>query len=223
MKIINFKWLLSEVIVIFIIVTTVLSFKYIKEKHVPLSIITNVYDIKADNMLETSQFDKKNICTKEEINDLLIEEILMQKKIKELIQEQKEIKNIEVLLEKNEEKFIIPTNGQLTSRYGPRQGSFHTGIDLASRAGTPIKASATGIVVFAGYKGSYGYMVEICHSDGYNTRYAHCSKLYVKVGEKVYKNKKIGAVGNTGRSTGPHVHFEILKHGKHQNPLQYIK
>ncbi|WP_066506832.1 M23 family metallopeptidase [Abyssisolibacter fermentans] len=118
--------------------------------------------------------------------------------------------------------FKRPTSGRLTSRYGPRWGSFHKGIDLASRTGTPIKAADGGVVTFAGYKGTYGYMVEISHGGGYKTRYAHCSKIYVKKGDKVYKDKTIAAVGNTGRSTGPHVHFEVLKYDKNQDPLKYI-
>ncbi|WDV45850.1 M23 family metallopeptidase [Clostridiaceae bacterium M8S5] len=120
-------------------------------------------------------------------------------------------------------KFAFPTNGQLTSRFGPRKGSFHRGIDLASRVGTPIRASEGGVIVFVGYRGSYGYMVEICHSGGYNSRYAHCSKIYVKIGEEISRGDIIAAVGNTGRSSGPHVHFEILKHGVQENPLKYVK
>lgn len=118
--------------------------------------------------------------------------------------------------------FKRPTSGKITSRYGPRWGSFHYGVDLASRTGTPIKAADSGTVSFAGYKGTYGYMVEINHGGGYTTRYAHCSKIYVKVGQKVYKDKTIAAVGSTGRSTGPHVHFEVRKYGKTMDPLTMI-
>ncbi|MTI46235.1 peptidoglycan DD-metalloendopeptidase family protein [Sporosalibacterium faouarense] len=118
--------------------------------------------------------------------------------------------------------FMRPTRGTLTSRFGARWGRMHYGVDLASRIGTPIKAADGGVVTFAGWKGTYGYMVEIDHGAGFTTRYGHCSKIYVKVGEKVYKDKTIAAVGNTGRSTGPHVHFEVRKHGVPQNPLNYI-
>lgn len=118
--------------------------------------------------------------------------------------------------------FMRPTRGTLTSRFGMRWGRMHNGIDLASRTGTPIKAADGGVVTFAGWNGTYGLMVEIDHGAGFKTRYGHCSKLYVKVGEKVYKDKTIAAVGNTGRSTGPHVHFEVIKHGVPQNPLLYI-
>lgn len=120
--------------------------------------------------------------------------------------------------------FGIPTGGRLTSAYGYRWGggSFHRGIDLASKPGTAIKASDGGVVSFAGYSGSYGLLIKINHGAGFETRYAHCSKTYVKVGDKVTKGEVIGAVGNTGRSTGPHVHFEIRKYGSTYNPYSYI-
>ncbi|WP_081627877.1 M23 family metallopeptidase [Caldisalinibacter kiritimatiensis] len=115
----------------------------------------------------------------------------------------------------------LPT-GILTSRFGPRWGSMHYGIDLAARTGTPIKAADGGVVTYAGWKGNYGYLVEIDHGGGFSTRYGHCSKIYVRVGQKVYKGKTIAAVGNTGRSTGPHVHFEVRKYDKPVNPSNYI-
>lgn len=118
--------------------------------------------------------------------------------------------------------FMRPTRGTITSRYGMRWGRMHYGLDLGSRVGTPIKAADGGVVTFAGWSGNYGLMVEIDHGAGFKTRYAHCSKIYVKVGQKVYKDKTIAAVGNTGRSTGPHVHFEVRKYDVPQNPLSYI-
>jgi murein DD-endopeptidase MepM/ murein hydrolase activator NlpD len=119
--------------------------------------------------------------------------------------------------------FINPLPvGRLTSRFGIRWGRMHNGIDLAARTGTPIKAADGGVVTYAGWRGNYGYLVEIDHGGGFKTRYGHCSKIYVKVGQKVYKGKIIAAVGNTGRSTGPHVHFEVLKYDKPVNPYNYI-
>lgn len=118
--------------------------------------------------------------------------------------------------------FILPTRGSLSSRYGMRWGRMHKGIDLAAKTGTPINAADGGTVTYAGYKGAYGYLVEINHGNGFVTRYGHCNKIYVKKGAKVYKGQKIAAVGNTGRSTGPHVHFEVLKNGVHQNPSKYV-
>lgn len=118
--------------------------------------------------------------------------------------------------------FIRPTRGRLSSPFGYRWGRHHDGIDLASSIGTPIKAADGGVVTYSGWKGSYGYLVEIDHGGGFKTKYGHCSKIYVKKGEKIYKGQTIAAVGNTGNSTGPHVHFEVLKYGKPQNPYNYI-
>ena len=118
--------------------------------------------------------------------------------------------------------FLMPTRGRISSRYGMRNGRMHKGLDIAAKTGTPIKASDGGKVVFAGIKGAYGYMVEIDHGNGYRTRYGHCSKILVKVGTKVYKGQHIANVGNTGRSTGPHLHLEILKNGVNQNPSKFV-
>lgn len=119
--------------------------------------------------------------------------------------------------------FITPSRGRISSPFGPRWGSFHGGIDIAARIGEPIKASDGGIVIHSSYNnGGYGYMVDIDHGNGYVTRYAHCSKIYVENGEKVNKGDVVAAVGNTGRSTGPHLHFEVRKNGKPQNPQDYL-
>ena len=98
----------------------------------------------------------------------------------------------------------------------------HYGIDLSTSTGTPIKAADGGTVTMAGWNGNYGYCVKIDHGGGYVTLYAHCSKLYVSVGDKVFQGETIAAIGNTGRSTGPHCHFEILYHGKNVNPSNYV-
>lgn len=118
--------------------------------------------------------------------------------------------------------FIRPVNVGVYSGYGWRWGRMHYGIDLSCATGTPIKASDGGTVTMSGWNGNYGYCVKIDHGGGYVTVYAHCSALYVSVGEKVYQGQTIAAVGNTGRSTGPHCHFEILYHGKNVNPSNYV-
>lgn len=118
--------------------------------------------------------------------------------------------------------FLMPTRGRLTSRYGMRNGRMHYGLDIATSVGTAIKAADGGKVVYAGWKGPYGYLVEIDHENGYVTRYAHCSKIEVKVGDRVYKGQVIARVGSTGRSTGPHLHFEVLKNGVNVNPAGYV-
>jgi murein DD-endopeptidase MepM/ murein hydrolase activator NlpD len=119
--------------------------------------------------------------------------------------------------------FRRPTGGLLTSRFGKRWGAMHYGIDLASPVGTPIFAADGGRVAFTGWQGGFGKLVIIDHGNGFSTYYGHASKFYAKVGQKVAKGEKIAAVGNTGYSTGPHVHFEIRKNGTPVNPLQYLK
>lgn len=117
------------------------------------------------------------------------------------------------------------SGGKITSRFGERssvRSSTHTGLDLAAPTGTTIKAAASGKVTFAGYKGSYGYMIKIECDNGYEMWYAHCSKLYVSAGVRVSAGDKIAAVGSTGNSTGSHLHFEIRKNGKALNPQNYM-
>ncbi len=123
---------------------------------------------------------------------------------------------------------IWPVNGWLSSKFGYRispfsgRKVFHEGIDIAARYGAPVKATAKGIVIYAGYKVGYGKLVTIDHGFGYVTRYGHNSKVLVKVGDKVEKGQIISKVGNTGKSTGPHVHYEVLVNGVPVNPLKFI-
>jgi len=132
------------------------------------------------------------------------------------------ISNKKVALNLN---LIRPISGTITSRFGAvssRRVSKHTGLDIAAPTGTKIKASAGGTVTFSGYKGSFGYMVVINHGNGVETYYAHCSKLYVTVGQQVNQGDVIAAVGNTGNSTGPHLHLEIRVNGVAYNPQNYV-
>lgn len=124
---------------------------------------------------------------------------------------------------------LYPTEGRLTSPFGyrispiNRRREFHSGIDLANKTGTPVYASASGIVIFSGYNGSYGRMVMISHGQGYTTVYAHNSSNLVKVGDRVSKGEQIATIGSTGRSTGPHLHFEIRENGNAIDPLTLLK
>lgn len=118
--------------------------------------------------------------------------------------------------------FANPSRGRLSSRFGMRWGSMHKGIDIANSIGTPIYAADGGVVTFSGKNGSFGNLIIINHENGYETYYAHCSKLLVSKGERVYKGQHIANVGNTGRSTGPHLHFEVRKNGTPVNPLSYV-
>lgn len=119
--------------------------------------------------------------------------------------------------------FDNPVRGSLTSRFGTRWGRSHTGVDLAAKTGTAIRAADGGVVTHASRSGDYGLLVKIDHGQKKVTYYAHCSKIVVKVGERVYKGQKIAEVGSTGRSTGPHLHFEVRVNGTAKNPLTYVK
>ena len=119
--------------------------------------------------------------------------------------------------------YIKPlSGGRKTSNFGRRWGRLHKGVDYACPVGTIIFASSAGTVISAGYNNGYGYNVLISHPDGKMTRYAHCSKLQVSVGQHVEQGETIALSGNTGRSTGPHLHFEIYVDGVAVNPLNYI-
>ena len=119
---------------------------------------------------------------------------------------------------------IRPTSGTVTSRFGSRWGSTHKGLDIGAPKGTPIKAAAAGTVTVSqyGYSGGYGNYIIISHGNGIETVYAHCNTLTAKVGQKVSQGEVIATVGNTGRSTGNHLHLEIRVNGVAQNPQNYL-
>jgi len=120
-------------------------------------------------------------------------------------------------------KLKYPVSGyRLTSKFGTRGGRMHSGIDMACRSGTRIGAADGGTVTFAGYNGALGYTVIINHGGNMETLYGHCSALHVKRGDKVYQGQHIANVGSTGRSTGPHLHFEVHINGVPKNPLSYL-
>lgn len=129
---------------------------------------------------------------------------------------------------KKQESFIKPTSGRISSPFGyrthPVTGSYtlHSGIDIAASSGTTVVASRNGKVVSAGYSGSYGNLIVISHGNGFETAYAHLSSIKVSVGDTVSQGQLIGKVGSTGRSTGPHLHFEIRINGTAVNPSKYI-
>ena len=111
------------------------------------------------------------------------------------------------------QSFTWPTKGVFTSGYGWRWGRMHKGIDIANNVGTPIFAAKDGVIAYAGWSSGYGYLVEMSHRDGSSTRYAHNSRLLVKKGQLVRQGSRISLMGSTGRSTGPHLHFEIRRPG----------
>lgn len=122
-----------------------------------------------------------------------------------------------------------PAGGRLTSGYGWRRNpvgrrgyKFHSGLDIANRPGTPIHASADGIVVQAHWNSGYGRQIVIDHGYGITTSYSHCNRLYVRKGERVAAGQRIAAMGNTGRSTGPHLHYEVHLDGNAVDPMDYV-
>lgn len=124
---------------------------------------------------------------------------------------------------------LLPANGRITSPYGyrlspiNRRREFHKGIDIANRSNTNIIAAGSGIVTYSGYNGSYGRMIIISHGYGYTSVYAHNRENLVEVGQRVNKGDVIAKMGSTGRSTGPHVHFEVRLNGEPIDPQELLK
>jgi len=139
-----------------------------------------------------------------------------------------------LLVNDSANKKFLPTlspieDGWFSSNFGWRldpftgQKSFHEGIDFPAEVGTPIEAAASGKVVYADVHPAYGKMLEIDHGNGLVSRYAHCSSLSVKEGDLVVRGQRVGTVGSTGRSTGPHLHFEVRLNGAPQNPARFLQ
>jgi murein DD-endopeptidase MepM/ murein hydrolase activator NlpD len=139
----------------------------------------------------------------------------------------------QLIMNRNLDARIIPSgqaveHGLLSSKYGKRidpftgKQGYHKGIDIASKEGTSILAIADGVVTWSGERTGYGQLVEISHGNGYVTRYGHNKQQLVKTGDTVKKGEAIALMGSTGRSTGPHVHIEVIENGKPVNPERYL-
>lgn len=115
-----------------------------------------------------------------------------------------------------------PTTGTITSRFGVRGSGMHTGMDIANAQGTNIYASASGAVKFTGWFGGYGNLVIVTHGNGVDTYYAHCNTILVSAGQQVSQGQLIAKMGNTGNSSGPHLHLEVRVNGVAQNPQTYV-
>lgn len=118
--------------------------------------------------------------------------------------------------------FSWPVLGPVTSPFGLRDGRPHEGLDIAADAGTPIRAAAGGQVVYAGPADTYGLLIILAHPGGWSTYYAHCDRIEVKTGQAVSAGELIGTVGSTGRSTGPHLHFEVRLNGIPYDPAAFL-
>jgi murein DD-endopeptidase MepM/ murein hydrolase activator NlpD len=182
---------------------------------------TTLLAINEEKIQQPSVIDEiKNITTDDEISEMIAEQI---HKYRDLIDE---VSSQFDFLEAYPD--YSPVKGYVTSNYGYRRDpftgltSFHRGLDIAASKGTEIRASGSGVVTYVGYKGNYGYMILISHGYGYETVYAHNSKNLVTVGQQVTKGDVIALLGSTGRSTGPHVHFEVQLDGKQINPRKTL-
>ncbi len=155
---------------------------------------------------------------------------------REIWEQHQSIKNINNFIDRKRDVLlstpsIWPIFGYMTSNYGWRthpitkRREYHRAIDMYSvlERRAPIRATAPGKIVVAGWAGSFGKIVIIDHGNGYSTRYCHCSKIIVKQREKVEQGQIIGYIGNTGLSTGPHLHYEVWYKGKPVNPMQFVK
>ena len=194
--------------------------RIIKIKDTPTYINTN------ENLKNINGLNKKNY--KSGIKENVIENI----NVKNIIdnQEVQRIQNIqnENINNKNFGKILWPVkSGKITSKFGNRNHpvlksvKFHRGVDIAVSLGTPVYAGIRGIVTFAGKRGNYGNLVEIKGSDGIKVRYAHLSKIDVVAGQRVSDGEKVAETGNTGMSTGPHLHYEIIVDESPVNPLNF--
>ncbi len=143
----------------------------------------------------------------------------------EIIEKKEEIPQHEPKIIKEEKQkitFIWPAKGTISSGYGKRQGRMHHGIDITKDNGKNVVASAMGIVEFSGRKNTFGKLIIINHGQNTKTLYAHNSKVFVRVNTKVKQGQLIARMGSTGKTKGPHLHFEIRIDGKSKNPLKYL-
>ncbi|MFP4198437.1 MAG: peptidoglycan DD-metalloendopeptidase family protein [Halanaerobium sp.] len=166
--------------------------------------IAGKFDVKIDTILEDNNL--------EGTSDLQVDQNLILRGAKPEFSYQDRL----------DQKFMYPINTRITSYYGPRWGRMHEGVDFAAPMGSPIRVVSSGRVVFSGWSGGYGYVVIVEHQKGLRTLYAHNSKLLIKEGQSVAKGEVIARSGNTGNSTGPHLHFEVQVNGRPENPLDYI-
>jgi len=188
---------------------------------------TNVNNI---SILEKYEVDLKEFTAKEDAVSKLYTEPVKTVKVAKKTTKKTSTKVAAVSAEVGNAKasslgisFINPTSGTISSRYGQRWNRSHNGIDVAAPTGTGIYASAGGTVTYSAYNsGGYGYLVKLSHGNGVETYYGHCSQLLVSAGQTVSQGQLIAKVGNTGRSTGPHLHFEVRVSGTPQNPLNYV-
>ena len=199
---------------------------YVKTLEEAEKVVNEIKEEFADDNLELNlQINEKYTESIEKVdtNSLEIATANVENAAKEIKEENE---NKDALAVVNNIKLsVLPVTGRITSRYGEKSSlrrSTHTGLDIACTTGTDIKVVSNGTVTFSGKKGSYGNLIIVDHGNGVETWYGHCSKLYSKVGDTVTAGDIIAAVGSTGNSTGPHLHFEIRINGECVNPQNYV-
>lgn len=221
---------------------------YVVKKGENLTVVAEKYNVKVKEIMKINELKNKkvkagtkllienpdiNFAKKTEIKKIEKETLKLAKKssrfknaAKLAKAEREEIKD--EISESSGGSFKWPCAWKgVSSPYGSRlhpvlrRYIFHEGVDLKGKTGDPVYAAKSGVVTYSGWMSGYGKLIIIDHGDGYSTRYAHLSSISASKGENVEKGNYIGAVGSTGRSTGPHLHFEIRKNGKTVDPMRY--
>lgn len=234
-----FLWVAGSIYVISIAVKTYEYYdmknklSYFMNQFIELkSTISSLQKAEAEFRKLFSLKSKKDVLEAVEVTDTgSIDMEAIRKQIDETIETVTEIKRY-----LSEEKDLYrstplgwPVKGVITSGYGervhPKYGdvAFHSGVDISIPAGTEVKATADGIVVFSGWSAGSGYTIVIRHGHGFSTAYAHNKENLVKIGQVVKRGDVIALSGNTGITTGPHLHYEVWKNGVHVNPIAYLK
>ncbi|GAV22135.1 M23 family metallopeptidase [Carboxydothermus pertinax] len=170
--------------------------------------------------LEPSLVLAQSNTTKNQFNNAKVKKVSPKVAVKKT---QKTSRKARLIASRDEaERFIWPARGGINSPFGERWGRMHEGIDIDGSTGDPVRASREGVVTFAGWEDGYGKLIVLDHVGPYKTKYGHLSKILVRVGQRVEAGEVIGLIGSTGRSTGSHLHFEILINGNPVNPLRYL-
>lgn len=189
------------------------------------------YDLETKYIYNDSWYTNESVTRQQPSaghRNVVADVVYKNKAVKEttILKEEVTMQPVEKIVEvgtKTPPTYIKPlSGGRMSSGFGRRWGRMHKGIDWATPTGTAIMASCGGTVARAGWASGYGYVIYINHEDGRQTRYGHLSKILVKAGDRVKQGQKVALSGNTGRSTGPHLHFEILINGSQVNPLAEI-
>ncbi|MBY0123628.1 peptidoglycan DD-metalloendopeptidase family protein [Bacillus sp. S/N-304-OC-R1] len=209
-------------------VQVIIDKEYFKKEVIPFEkeVVESDKMFKGDTKVQQEGKDGKRAATYrvsvqngQVVKKEVVSEEILQEPVKHIV-----IKGTKVIPSRGDGSFIWPAvGGYVSSHVGYRWGRMHKGIDIARPSDHTIKAADNGVVVSAGYDGSFGNKIVIDHQNGYRTIYAHLSSINVSSGQVVSKGSKIGVMGSTGDSTGVHLHFEIYKNGSLQNPLNYIR